>query len=105
LRLGDCRYKKRLYREAISDYESVISRGKDVHPIFFHAAIRNTGFAFYDLQEYAKAIDYLMLIKDKYEEHPGLKNEVGEILASAYSKLEQNENTEEHPSRGSRLIQ
>jgi tetratricopeptide (TPR) repeat protein len=66
LRLGDCKYKRRLYREAIINYESVIACGKEVHPIFHNAAIRNTGFAFYDLHEYAKAIEYLILIKDKY---------------------------------------
>jgi tetratricopeptide (TPR) repeat protein len=103
--LGDCRYKKRLYREAISDYESVISCGTGVHPIFLHAAIRNTGFALYDLDDYAKAIDYLVLIKDKYEEYPALKNEVSEILTSAYSKLEQSGIAQEHLSRGSRLLQ
>ncbi|NYF49814.1 tetratricopeptide repeat protein [Tunturiibacter gelidoferens] len=105
LKLGDCKYKKRLYGEAIKNYGDVISRGKEVHPIFLDAAIRNTGSAFYDLGEYAKAIDCLELIKDKYEDYPSLKSEVLEILSSAYSKLEQGGNVQMHPSTGSRLVQ
>jgi tetratricopeptide (TPR) repeat protein len=105
LKLGDCKYKKQLYGEAIKNYEEVISRGKEVHPIWLHAAIRNTGFAFYDLHEYAKAIDFLNLIKDKYEDYPALKNDVLEILASASLKLERNGNLQIHPQNGSRLLQ
>jgi tetratricopeptide (TPR) repeat protein len=105
LKLGDCNYKKRLYGEAIKNYEDVISRGKAVHPIWLNAAIRNTGLAFYDLHEYAKAVDCLTLVKDRYEDYPALKNEVLEILASAHTKLKESQNLERHVSSCSRLLQ
>jgi tetratricopeptide (TPR) repeat protein len=103
--LGDCKYKKGLYREAIGDYESVISRRKEIHPIYFHAAIRNTGVAFYVLHEYAKAVDCLNLVKDKYEDYPSMKNEVLEILSSAYLKLEQDGSVRKHSSTGPLILQ
>jgi tetratricopeptide (TPR) repeat protein len=103
LHLGDCRFTKGLYHEAISDYESVISRREGVHPIFFHAALRNTGCAFYYLGEYAKAVEYLSMVKDKYEDYPALKSELLGTLASAHSKLEEDREKEKAPPGGALL--
>lgn len=104
IKLGDCKYKKRLYREAISHYQSVVSRGTEVHPIFFDAALRNIGCGYYDLHEYSKAMEYLSLIEDKYEDHPALKSEVLELLSSAKSKLEQGKQSEAMITKKSKVV-
>ena len=48
---GDCRYKKRFYREAIDCYMSLISAPKKSHQFYQDAAVRNIGYAYHDLGE------------------------------------------------------
>jgi tetratricopeptide (TPR) repeat protein len=87
LHLGDCHYKKQLYKDAIDCYLGIISGEKKVHPIHRDAALRNIGFAYYDLKQYAKAVEYLTQVEHAYDETPDMKAELFSILASAYSRL------------------
>ena len=84
---GDCKYKQKLYREAIKCYLSLISDAENVHPFHREAAIRNVGFAYYDLGEYATAAAYLKKVENAYDEAPDMKAELFSILASSYSHL------------------
>jgi tetratricopeptide (TPR) repeat protein len=107
LHLGDCYYKKKHYREAIREYETVISREREIHPIFFWGALRNAGYAFYDLEEYAKAVEYLTKVVDKYDAYPDTKRELFDILASAYLHVGTPSDAQKYryPSSGSQLVQ
>jgi tetratricopeptide (TPR) repeat protein len=85
--LGDCKYKNKLYQEAIDYYLSITSTTKKVHPFYRDAALRNIGYAFYDLRQYAKAVEYLAQVEHAYDENLDLKAELFGILASSYSRL------------------
>lgn len=87
IHLGDCKIRKRLYREAIECYESVASNSNKTDPIHRTTAIRNIGCAFYYMGEYAKAVEYLTRVEHGYDGAPDLKAELFGILASAYSRL------------------
>jgi tetratricopeptide (TPR) repeat protein len=84
---GDCLYKKKLYKEAAECYLSVATAAKEVHQVHREAALRNTGFAFFDLGQYAKAVEYLMQVERAYDEVPTMQAEVFGILAAAHSRL------------------
>jgi tetratricopeptide (TPR) repeat protein len=107
LLLGDCRYKKKLYREAIDCYLKVALETKTVHPIYRNDALRNIGLAYYDLGEYVKAVEYLVKVERAYDDYPDIKAQVFRILASAYSRLGMPQEAARYSGfpRGSRSIQ
>ena len=87
LNAGDCRYKKRAYRDAINSYISVVSAPKKIHQFHREAALRNIGCAHYRLGEYATAIEYLRQVEDAYDDAPDMKAELFSFLASCYVHL------------------
>jgi tetratricopeptide (TPR) repeat protein len=87
MKLGDCHYSKRSYREAIDCYLRVVSKRKEVHAFFEDAATRNIGYAYYDSGDPSNAVDYLTRVVHSYDDSPGLKTELLSILALAYSQL------------------
>jgi tetratricopeptide (TPR) repeat protein len=86
--LGDCKIRKRLHKEAIEIYSSIISSSREIDPIHRETAIRNTGCAYYYMKEYKRALEYLTKVEHSYDENPGLKAELFEFIASTYSRLE-----------------
>jgi tetratricopeptide (TPR) repeat protein len=107
IHLGDCKYKKNRYREAIECYLSITSTATTVHPFYREAVLRNIGFAYYDLRQYAKAVEYLTQVELAYDESPGMKAELFRILASAYSQLGMPQEAAKYDgfSRGSKSVQ
>jgi tetratricopeptide (TPR) repeat protein len=87
IRLGDCRYKRKQYGEAIQCYLRVNSDAANVHPIHRKTALRNIGCAYYYLGQYAEAIGYLTKVKDSYVARPDLEKELFAMIASAYSHI------------------
>jgi tetratricopeptide (TPR) repeat protein len=87
IRLGDCKIRKKLYREALEHYLSVTSSSKELDPIHRKTALRNVGCAYYYMGNYRKAIEYLTKVEHGYDGHPDLKAELCGVLASAYSRL------------------
>ena len=107
LLLGDCSFKIRQYREAIDHYLSLISLTAKVTPVIRNGAQRNIGYAYHQLGEYVKAAEYLLKVKDAYDEYPSLKADLYRLLASAYLHLGMNQEAAKYGgfSRGPRLIQ
>jgi tetratricopeptide (TPR) repeat protein len=107
LHLGDCKYKKRQYRDAIKNYQDVVSCKKGNGPFLSQAALRNIGYAFYDLEEYAKAVEYLTKVEGQYDAYPDMKKELFSILASSYLHLGKPSEAQKYryPSSGSQLLQ
>jgi tetratricopeptide (TPR) repeat protein len=105
--LGDCKIRKRLYREAISDYLRVTSQPTAVHPFYREAAVRNIGCAYYYLGEYPQAIEYLTKVTEKYDDEPDLKADLFGLLASAYTRLGMTKEAAKYSvfSSGTRSIQ
>ena len=105
--LGDCKYKKKLYLEAIDCYLSIISSATKVHPFYREAALRNIGFAYYDLRQYAKAVEYLTQVASAYDDAPDMKAELFSILASSYSHLGMTQEAAKYSgfSRGTNSVQ
>ena len=87
LLLGDCGYKSRRYREAIDYYSCLISSDSKVSSVIRNDALRNIGCAYHQLEDYAKAVEYLLKIKDAYDEYPEIKAQLDGFLASAYSHV------------------
>jgi tetratricopeptide (TPR) repeat protein len=87
LHAGDCRYKWKSYKDAIDSYMSLISASKKIHRFHREAALRNVGYAHYDLGEYATATEYLRQVENAYDDAPDMKAELFRILASCYSHL------------------
>ena len=87
LHAGDCMYKKKWYREAINCYLTLAFSQENIHPIYRNAAIRNIGFAHFDLGEFQVAVKYLQSVEHAYDDAPDLKAELFNILSSAYSRL------------------
>ena len=87
LLLGDCSYKRRHYREAIDYYLSLVSAPNITGHIFRNDALRNIGCAYHQLGDYARAVEYLKMVKDAYEGYPDLRADLLRFLASAYSHL------------------
>lgn len=85
--LGDCKYKKRLYKEAIDCYLSLTSDVKQIHQFYREAALRNIGYAHYDLGEYQSAIEYLNKVEHAYDDNPSMKAELFDILSASYLRL------------------
>lgn len=107
LHAGDCMYKKKAYREAIQCYKGLVSEQEKVHPLYRDAALRNIGFAYFDLGEYRASVEYLQSVLHSYDNAPDLKAELFRILASAYSKLGLNQEAAEYGrfSRGTNSVQ
>jgi len=87
IHLGDCKYKMKLYREAIGCYVSVIAASKTAHPIYVDTAKRNIGCAHYELGEYTMAVEYLSKVVGAYDDEPEMKAQLFGLLASSYSRL------------------
>jgi tetratricopeptide (TPR) repeat protein len=87
LLLGDCNYRTRRYHEAIDYYLSVTSSGNKVSDVIRNDALRNTGCAYHQLKDYARAVEYLSKVKNAYDEYPAMKAELFGFLASAYTHL------------------
>jgi tetratricopeptide (TPR) repeat protein len=107
IHLGDCKYKMKLYREAIGCYMSVISASKTAHTIYVDTAMRNIGFAHYELREYTMAVECLSKVVNAYEDEPEMKAELFSILASSYSRLGRTEEAANYSgySKGSGNVQ
>ena len=105
--LGDCKIRKKSYREAIEVYRSVVSSDMEVDPIHRQTALRNIGCAYYYNGEYTKGLEYLKRVEHGYDENPALKAELYNMLASTYSHLGMTEEADRYAgfSRGSDLIQ
>jgi tetratricopeptide (TPR) repeat protein len=87
IHLGDCKIRKRLHKEAIEIYLSIILSSREIDPIHRKTAIRNIGCAYYYMKEYAKALEYLTRVEHSYDEDPSLKAELFGMIASTYSSL------------------
>ena len=107
IQLGDCKYKKKQYRDAIRDYQDVVSSKTRNGSILLPSALRNIGYAFYDLEEYASAVEYLTKVEDQYDAYPDMKEQLFSILASAYIHLGKIDEAKKyrHPSNSSQLLQ
>jgi tetratricopeptide (TPR) repeat protein len=86
IHLGDCKVRKRLHQEAIETYLSIVSSSKEVHPFHRLTALRNIGYAYYYLGQYAKATEYLIQVEHDYDDEPEMKADLFGMLASAYSR-------------------
>jgi tetratricopeptide (TPR) repeat protein len=84
--LGDCYYKKREFHQAIDSYSSLLS-SPAVSKVILNDAIRNIGYAYYDLGELSEAISHLQKVEDAYDAYPELKTELLTLLSSARSRL------------------
>ncbi len=84
---GDCKYKKRLYRESIDFYQRILSASKASHRFYREAALRNMGYAYHDLGEYKTAVRYLKQVERAYDDAPEMKVELFGVLASSYLRL------------------
>ena len=73
-------YKKKLYRQAIDCYLNLVSDQQSAHPFYREAALRNVGYAYYDLGEYQAAVGYLQSVKHAYDDAPDLKAALFRIL-------------------------
>jgi tetratricopeptide (TPR) repeat protein len=87
IHLGDCKIRKRLHKEAIEIYSSIISSSGEIDPIHRKTAIRNIGCAYYYMGEYTTALEYLTRVEHSYDGNPNLRAELFEIIASTYSRL------------------
>ena len=107
IRLGDCKIKKRLYREAIEAYRSIASGDREVDPSHRKTAQRNIGCAYYYMGEYTKALEYLKSVERSYDDSPALKAELYNLLASTYSRLGMTQEADRYTgfSSGSNRIQ
>jgi outer membrane protein assembly factor BamD (BamD/ComL family) len=85
----------------------VISASKPAHPIHVDTAMRNIGYAHYDLGEYTVAVEYLSKVVNAYDDEPEMKAELFSILASSYSRLGRTEEAANYSrySKGSGSVQ
>jgi hypothetical protein len=86
---------------------SVISASKPAHPIHVDTAMRNIGYAHYDLGEYTVDVEYLSKVVNAYDDEPEMKAELFSILASSHSRLERTEEAANYSrySKGSGSVQ